>query len=110
MGLRVPERSRRRSSPTIKDNPEFLRRVASATGLRGILRLRVSFALGREAHTPLRMTNLIGILSRTTLLHEAAGIFLGGAAYGQAIDLDGRDAYANWDGLTIFAAGADAFV
>jgi len=44
------------------------------------------------------------------LLHEAAGIFLGGAAYGQAIDLNGRDAYAYWDGLSIFAAGADAFV
>ena len=44
------------------------------------------------------------------LLHEAAGIFSGGAAYGQAIDFNRRDADAYWDGLAVFAAGADAFV
>jgi hypothetical protein len=44
------------------------------------------------------------------LLHKPAGIFLGGAADGQAIDLDGRNAHANGHGLSIFAAGADAFV
>src|SRR5712692_3171448 len=44
------------------------------------------------------------------LLHEPADIFLGGAAYGEAIDLDGRDANAYGHRLSIFAAGTDAFV
>ena len=44
------------------------------------------------------------------LLHEAADIFLRGAADGQAIDFDGRNAHADRHGLSVFAAGADAFV
>src|SRR5208282_2703235 len=47
---------------------------------------------------------------RISLLHEAARIFSGGAAYCQAVDLQCRDAYAYWHGLAVFAAGADAFV
>src|ERR1700733_16189710 len=44
------------------------------------------------------------------LLHEAAGVFPGGPANGKAIYLDGRNSYADGHGLTIFTAGADAFV
>ena len=44
------------------------------------------------------------------LLHEAARIFLSRPAYRQAIDLDGRNAYAYGHCLSIFAAGAYAFV
>jgi hypothetical protein len=44
------------------------------------------------------------------LLHETAWIFLCGSANGQAINLNGRNAYANWHGLPVFAAGAYAFI
>ncbi len=87
-------------------------RTAGAALLLGILRLRVTFALWRENHTPLRMTELrnIRVIRGKILLHEAAGVFLSRPADGQAIDLDGRNAYTHRHGLPIFAAGADAFV
>src|ERR1700693_3725982 len=44
------------------------------------------------------------------LLHEAAGIFPGGAADGQAVYFQCGNADAHGDGLSVFAAGADAFV
>ena len=44
------------------------------------------------------------------LLHESAGFALGGAADGHAIDFNGRNAHAYGNGLSIFAAGADAFI
>ena len=48
--------------------------------------------------------------SPAALLHEAADIFLCRAADGEAIDLDGRDADAHGHGLSVFPAGAYAFV
>ena len=44
------------------------------------------------------------------LLHESAGLPLCGAADGHTIDFNRRDADSDWNGLSIFAAGADAFI
>src|SRR4029077_20595180 len=44
------------------------------------------------------------------LLHKAAHILLGSATYRESIYLDRRNANADWNGLTVFAAGSDAFV
>ena len=64
--------------------------MRGGASLLGILRLRANFALGREALTPLRMTVHLEIRKnpwQTELLHKSAGIFSGGAAYCQAVDL-----------------------
>src|SRR2546430_840664 len=45
-----------------------------------------------------------------TSLHESAGFPFCGAADGHTIDFNCRDAYADGNGLSIFAAGADAFI
>src|SRR6266404_3978803 len=47
---------------------------------------------------------------KMSLLHESAGFALCGAADGHTIDFNCRDAYAYGNGLSIFAAGADAFI
>ena len=44
------------------------------------------------------------------LLHEAAGIFLGGSADGQAVNFQRGNADSDGHGLSVFAAGADAFI
>src|SRR5208337_1630299 len=44
------------------------------------------------------------------LLHEPAGILLGRATDGKAIDFDGRNADAHRHGLPVLTASADAFV
>src|SRR6266446_1653218 len=45
-----------------------------------------------------------------TSLHESAGFALCGAADGHTIDFNCRDSHANGNGLSIFAAGANAFI
>ena len=47
---------------------------------------------------------------RNALLHEAAGIFPGSAAYGKAVNFQCGYTDADGHGLSVFAAGADAFV
>src|SRR5580765_2808890 len=68
---------------------------------------------------PLRMTRLQNphdtakfacIRGKEVLLHEAAGVLASGATNRQPIHLQRRNAYAYRDSLTIFAAGAHAFV
>src|ERR1700674_6130109 len=45
-----------------------------------------------------------------SLLHESAGFPLCGAADGQAVNFNRWDAAADGNSLSIFAAGADAFI
>jgi hypothetical protein len=47
---------------------------------------------------------------RVPLLHEPAGFAFRRAANGEAVDLNRRDADADRNGLSIFTAGADAFI
>src|SRR6266404_9678300 len=47
---------------------------------------------------------------KMSLLHESAGFALCGAADGHAINFNCRDSYADGNGLSIFAAGSDAFI
>src|ERR1039457_7014095 len=44
------------------------------------------------------------------LLHESASFPLSGSPDGQAVDLNGRNTDADWNGLSIFAAGAHPFI
>src|ERR1700678_3436156 len=43
-------------------------------------------------------------------LHKSAGILFRSPAHGHAVDLNSRDAHSYRNGLSIFAASADAFV
>src|SRR5208283_891454 len=97
-------------------------RKARSASSWGVLRSRVVvISIKLEVRSQIEEVNQVKITGRSLLqsdfllltfpsLHESAGFPLGGAADGQAVDLDGWDAYADGNGLSIFAAGADAFI
>jgi hypothetical protein len=49
-------------------------------------------------------------ISNGFLLHEAADILFGRAAYRETINFDGWNSYSDRDCLTVLAAGAYTFV